>query len=192
MLCSISGTLAIEPVFNTKTRKIYDKKTLESFAIAHPEEMGELVPVANNPFINPKSTSIPALLVQFQNEWDALATELYQVKQQLYDTRTQLSTALYENDAAKRVVARLIKEKDDAVNRLLSLAPTTVPEPVAMDVDVTVLDSSVSVKIDSTFKILKEARMKRKAPDTYATLEDISSLKLGEPISTSHNSGICF
>lgn len=40
--------------------------------------------------------------------------ETFNLKTQFHATQQQLSNALYENDAAKRVIARLIKERDQA------------------------------------------------------------------------------
>ena len=40
--------------------------------------------------------------------------ETFNLKRALEQTRQELSNALYQEDAARRVIARLIKERDDA------------------------------------------------------------------------------
>lgn len=62
----------------------------------------------------PNATSVPGLLALFQVEWDAMMLESYQLKKELDDVRKELATSLYQNDAACRVIARLMKERDDA------------------------------------------------------------------------------
>jgi pre-mRNA-processing factor 19 len=97
-----------------------------------------------NPIVKPRSTattSIPSLLTMFQNEWDALVLETFHTKQQLHQSRIELSNALYENDAAKRVIARLIKERDDARNQLAQFSTqsnTTQQKTVDEDTDMQV------------------------------------------------------
>ena len=49
-----------------------------------------------------------------QTEWDALMVETFNLKSALEETRRELSQALYQNDAAVRVIARLTMERDQA------------------------------------------------------------------------------
>jgi len=67
----------------------------------------------------PSVTSFSNLLEMMQQEHDALLLELYDTRKALEETRMELSQALYQNDAAVRVVARLSLERDEA-RRLLS------------------------------------------------------------------------
>lgn len=124
----------------------------------------------------PTLTSIPALLGVFQEEWDALALQTYTLQQNLHQTRQELSTALYQNDAAQRVIARLIKERDDARQ---ALARVDVGQPStngdAMQVDSTPLPAAIIETIETTQQALMKTRRKRPVPEDWATSEDISS-----------------
>lgn len=61
-----------------------------------------------------ENASIPGMIYQFQNEWDALMLETFTLKKHLDLVRQELSQALYQYDSACRVIARLIKERDEA------------------------------------------------------------------------------
>lgn len=101
----------------------------------------------------PTLTSIPALLSTFQNEWDALILETYQLKQQLAETRQELSTALYYSDSAEKVIARLQKERDEARDALAKISVTSTSNGAngdAMQVDGQGLPEAIVVKIEQT------------------------------------------
>lgn len=112
----------------------------------------------------PTLTSIPSLLTAFQNEWDTLTLEHFTLQQSLKSTKQELSTALYNSDAAARVITRLTKERDEARDALSKLSvserrPAASQNAAstphgdagdAMDVDQTVLPQAVANKIDET------------------------------------------
>lgn len=106
----------------------------------------------------PTLTSIPSLLSVFQNEWDALALETYTLKQHLSQLRQELSTALYNNDAAVRVIARLTKERDEARDALGTVSmqdrrtagTSNGANGDAMQVDGAALPDDLVAKVDAT------------------------------------------
>ncbi len=136
------------------------------------------------------ATSIPGMLQLFQNEWDALTLETFQLKQELEATRLELSKALYENDAATRVIARLLKERNDARTALAqasangagaaALPPGKRTHSSAMETDSSAAaaaaaaaapaESLISASVLSAFKetaaVLSQRRRGRRAPAT--------------------------
>lgn len=65
--------------------------------------------------------SIPNLLSTLQNEWDAIMLENFQLRQQLDTCKKELSTALYQYDAAVRVAGRACMERDEVKRELGNL-----------------------------------------------------------------------
>lgn len=123
IVCAISGQAALEPVFSPKTKHVYEKglieKQIESSGKCPvtKEELtkDDLVDIKGNKSIRPRpatSISIPGMLTLLQSEWDALMSETFELKSQLDTSRKQLSHALYQHDAACRVIARLVRERD--------------------------------------------------------------------------------
>lgn len=96
----------------------------------------DLLPLKTSRVVRPRPpnfTSLPSLLKAFQDEWDALVLETYNTREQLSRTREELATALYQHDAAVRVIARLTKERDEARDALskVTIAPSAAAGGVA-------------------------------------------------------------
>ena len=65
----------------------------------------------------PKSLNeagIPGVLDTLQTEWDTLVLEAHKLRKDLDSNRKTLANTLYQHDAACRVIARLMKERDEA------------------------------------------------------------------------------
>lgn len=135
----------------------------------------------------PTLTSIPALLSTFQNEWDALILETFQLKQQLSETRQELSTALYYNDSAQRVIARLQKERDEARDALSRVSVTGGANGVngdAMQIDGQPLSEEVVAKITETQERLSTTRRKRPVPEEWATGNELQTFDVKASVDT--------
>ena len=135
----------------------------------------------------PTLTSIPALLSTFQNEWDALILETYQLKQQLSETRQELSTALYYNDSAQRVIARLQKERDEARDALSRVSVSGGVNGVngdAMQVDGQPLSEDVVARITATQERLSATRRKRPVPEDWATGNELQGFDVKAQVDT--------
>ncbi|TYH86249.1 hypothetical protein ES332_D01G028600v1 [Gossypium tomentosum] len=141
MNCSISGEVPEEPVVNKKSGLLYEKRLIERHIADYgkcpvtgdPLTMDDIVPVKTGKIVKPKSltaASIPGMLGMFQNEWDALMLSNFALEQQLHTARQELSHALYQHDAACRVIARLKKERDEA-RSLLAQAERQAPLPAS-------------------------------------------------------------
>ncbi|CAK7205364.1 hypothetical protein SEUCBS139899_008134 [Sporothrix eucalyptigena] len=190
MLCAISGEAPEVPVVSKKTGTVYEKRLIEKYIEEHGTEPGtdaeldgeDLLPLKAGRVVRPRPptlTSIPALLATFQNEWDALALETYTLQEQLAQTRMELATALYQHDAAIRVIARLTKERDDARE---SLSRVTVAAgngaaggDDSMAVDNEELPEVLAEQVDETHKKLSKSRKKRATPADWATNDDVAT-----------------
>ncbi|KAL1526962.1 hypothetical protein AB1Y20_015651 [Prymnesium parvum] len=141
MFCAISGNAPEHPVVS-KTGHLFEQSVIEKYIEATGkcpvtgEELSasDLLPLKTSATVKPRplaATSIPGMLSLFQNEWDALMLETYTLKQQLDTVRQELGHALYQHDAACRVIARLVKERDDLRAALADAHPSAPAAPLA-------------------------------------------------------------
>ncbi|KAL4190586.1 hypothetical protein AMTRI_Chr07g25440 [Amborella trichopoda] len=146
MFCAVSGVTPEDPVVSKKSGLLFEKRLIERHILDYgkcpvtgePLTMDDIVSVKTNKAVKPRplqAASIPGMLGLFQNEWDALMLSNFALEQQLHTARQELSHALYQHDAACRVIARLKKERDEA-RALLAQAerqiPTTASDAASM------------------------------------------------------------
>lgn len=165
--CALSNEVPKEPVLSPHSGAIFEKRLILKYL----QENGvdpicgkdmsadELIEVKTPPIIKPKApsaTSIPSLLKTLQDEWDSVVLHSFNLRQQLQATRQELSYALYQHDAACRVIARLTKELTAARDALATLKPKTVSAQSA-EVEEQEAESTNELSKDVIDKITEKA-----------------------------------
>jgi hypothetical protein len=153
-----------EVVTDMSSGNIFEKRLIEAYIGENGSDpvtgeelsLDDLVELKSARVVRPRpptQTSIPALLSTFQNEWDALALESYTLKQQLAQTRQELSTALYDYEGALRLIAKITKDRDEARDALSKVGVgASVSNGDAMQVDGQGLPEDIVAKIEETQK----------------------------------------
>lgn len=204
-VCAISGAVPQFPVV-TPAGHIFERKLLISLLATN----GGACPVTNAPLseanlITIASGKIPAeapssatgagftgILCNLQSEWDALMLETYTLRLALDETRAELSQALYQNDAAVRVIARLTMERDQARASLASGEGATAAAP--MDTEEPATEGGIPApaleKMVATWSTLSGGRKKKAAPTAdHVSATALSSFKEGSKKSLHKASG---
>ncbi|KAF4671357.1 Pre-mRNA-processing factor 19 [Perkinsus chesapeaki] len=189
IVCAISGEVPDDPVLS-KTGYVFSRRLIEKALTENGgkcpvtgqdlDKETDLYPIHTNSVVTPRpatSSSISAMLRDFQNEWDNLMLETYKLRESLSTTREQLSQTLYQHEAACRVICRLAKERDLAVSRVRQLSSDLAKARAygssGMDVDGTGAQEGVAEEADGDSFIqeavalsekLVSGRKKRKHP----------------------------
>ncbi|EIW72796.1 hypothetical protein TREMEDRAFT_67061 [Tremella mesenterica DSM 1558] len=192
--CAISGSAPTNPVVSKTSGTVYEKSLILRYIeengtdpiSGEPLTIDDLIDVKAKPSTLPprpaNQTSIPALLAALQAEYDAIMLESFEIKKTFQSSRQELANALYREDAAMRVIARLMKERDEARDALGTIQQTIgVTAPVqenvpAEDVEMqpeSALPAEVEAKILETNQALSSVRKKRKPAAGYVTAERI-------------------
>ncbi|KAH8919711.1 WD40 repeat-like protein [Atractiella rhizophila] len=144
--CALSGEPAQNPVIVPQSGYVYEKSLLEKYFAEHGEKdpitdaaveggIGGVVVVKRAPSNlkisapntaprPPSLTSIPSLLHTLQSEWDGVMLECAELRKVANQLRQDLSLALYKEDAAMRVLARVVRERDEARDALNNITST--------------------------------------------------------------------
>ncbi|GAX11445.1 pre-mRNA-processing factor 19 [Fistulifera solaris] len=133
LTCELSGEVIVDggvvtPSGHVCSRRILLQKIQENGGLdpftEGPLSEDDLIELKTSTNIPPRTAaSFPSILKQLQEEYDAVLLELIDTRAALQETRQELSTALYQNDAAIRVIARLSAERDAARNTQMEQPP---------------------------------------------------------------------
>jgi len=182
-------------VISRKSGHLYEKRVLEKHlqevgrcpVSGEQMEQGDVLSLAVSRSVRPRlsaGASVPGLLSSLQNEWDDIAMETFSLKQTLDATRRDLSQALYQHDAACRVIARLMRERDEA-RAALSNGQKTFGSPniyanEQIDKSLEALGATleeVDRLLEERMQVLTAARRGRKPNPRLATKEELSAFK---------------
>ncbi|KAJ8382382.1 hypothetical protein SKAU_G00031600 [Synaphobranchus kaupii] len=207
LVCAISNEVPEHPCVSPVSNQVFERRLIEKYIAENgadpitgqPLSEEQLIDIKVSHPIRPKApsaTSIPAILKALQDEWDAVMLHSFTLRQQLQTTRQELSHALYQHDAACRVIARLTKEVTAAREALATLKPQAglvvpqalpVSQPAAagaggepMEVSEQVgMTAEVVQKLQDKATVLTTERKKRgkSVPEELVRAEDLSKYR---------------
>lgn len=121
-VCSLTGQPITDPVV-TPRGVLYERKSIEAYLETTqtcpvdglPLTTADLIPVRSNPTnaapAEIRHPTVTGMLEAIQREWNSLEKELFDTRRKLAEAKTELAQALYEKEAARNVIRRLLDEK---------------------------------------------------------------------------------
>lgn len=140
----------------------------------------------------PSCQSVPGLLSTLQSEWDSQMLETFELRKHVEMVRNQLSHTLYQHDAACRVIARLMRERDEAraeledfrsklsssagSHNIAAAAAAAAVEESSLSPGK--LSSEIETQLRELESSLRSARKSRAIPETLAKPGTLSNFKV--------------
>ncbi|EAY03011.1 hypothetical protein TVAG_325830 [Trichomonas vaginalis G3] len=130
--CALTGEVPKIPVV-TPQGIVYDKDSIEHQIQISPVcpvtdkslTLADLIPLKIDMPVNKTQTvrnySFGDYLLSLQNQWNSKQKELYETRKKLAQCERELAQALYETEAAKRVIARILSNEGERIY----IKPTT-------------------------------------------------------------------
>lgn len=217
LTCSISNEVPEFPVVSPVSGCVFERRLIEKFIAENGTDpmngqelnIEQLIDIKTAPVVKPRpptATSIPALLKMMQDEWDACMLHSFSLRQQLQTARQELSHALYQHDAACRVIARLTKEVTAAREALATLKPhaasglgvqqpqyaSEADESAQMPTEEAGMTEEVLKKLQDKAAVLTVARKQRgkTVPGGLAKADDIKNYKQMNSFTGLHSASV--
>nr|XP_046164316.1 pre-mRNA-processing factor 19-like isoform X3 [Oncorhynchus gorbuscha] len=185
LVCAISNEVPEHPCVSPVSNQVFERRLIEKYIAENGTDPMNGQPLSEEQLIDikvshpirpkaPSSTSIPAILKALQDEWDAVMLHSFTLRQQLQTTRQELSHALYQHDAACRVIARLTKEVTAAREALATLKPQAglvVAQAVASQPSVTAGGAGEPMEVSEQVGMIPEIIQKLQDKATVLTME---------------------
>jgi pre-mRNA-processing factor 19 len=204
---AVSGEVPSDPVVSRKTGHVYERRLLEKHlemtgscpVTGEPMTMDDVIAIQTPKHVVPRTpaaTSVSGLMGALQKEWDSLMLSSSELRRALHRTRAQLSQMMYQYDASCRVIARLVRERDDARARLRdaqrSGGVATVSAAVSSSSsssssvehgeEEVVVDQGVVDRLQAANDALRAERVSRKSSKaSVAPVEAVSALASNGP-----------
>uniref|UniRef100_A0A8C7NPM6 Pre-mRNA-processing factor 19 n=1 Tax=Oncorhynchus mykiss TaxID=8022 RepID=A0A8C7NPM6_ONCMY len=197
LVCAISNEVPEHPCVSPVSNQVFERRLIEKYIAENGVDPMNSQPLSEEQLIDikvshpirpkaPSSTSIPAILKALQDEWDAVMLHSFTLRQQLQTTRQELSHALYQHDAACRVIARLTKEVTAAREALATLkpqaglvAPQSMPasQPAAGVISFLLLLFCFQLQDKATVLTTERKKRGKTVPEELVRAEDLSKYR---------------
>jgi len=197
-VCKLSGVNLTKPVIDRVSGYAYQKDEIEKHIIKTGQcpvtgremQLEDLIEIKQNEDLSIKtnihtSENIPSILKKINNEWDNLMIYNFHLRKELEDLKKESSHLLYQHESANLVICRLLKEKEEYLNKLnyfktqiKDLNYNTQKEfEEEIEFNYMGITEELTNKIMDTGMALAKSRKGRKLPESFCDKEKVRKFK---------------